>query len=150
MLEKRRLAWIGSIGVMMWVVTWLVGLWVSPAGVRAYWRVGSEIVWLGLGITYVLLWGERVINLRWRLLLVDVLVFMFGVLVVWILGLVGISAIFNQIDTLGSLREVAWSSGVLDSDSLISQSLSILSEALRLWVVGMVPVAVRRLIGRWG
>ncbi len=151
MLNKRSLGWIISIGAVLWVVTLLIGLWFNPEYIRENWRLGSEIVWLGLGVIYTLLWAERVRVLSWRLLIVDVLVYMFGVLVIWILGLLIITSLFNQIDTLGSLREL---DGVMGNPSVevswVSQLVGVLRESLRLWIVGMVPVAVRKLVMNLG
>lgn len=135
-----------SIGAVLWVVSLLVGLWFKPEYIRDNWRLGSEIVWLGLGVIYTMLWVERVRVLSWKLLVVDVLVYMFGVLVIWILGLLIITSLFNQIDTLGSLKEL---DGIIGSSvtkvGWLGQIRVVLGESLRLWVVGMTPVAVRKL-----
>ncbi len=146
MLNKRSLGWMVSIGAVLWVVSLLVGLWFKPEYIRDNWRLGSEIVWLGLGVIYTMLWVERVRVLSWKLLVVDVLVYMFGVLVIWILGLLIITSLFNQIDTLGSLKEL---DGIIGSSvtkvGWLGQIRVVLGESLRLWVVGMTPVAVRKL-----
>lgn len=148
MFEKRRLGWMVSVGAGLWMITLLMGMWISPQTMKLSWRAGSEVLWLGLGIVYAVLYGERIVRLPWKLLVIDVLVFMFGVVVVWALGLVVVSSLFTSIDPLGSVKEVANNSPILAGETLGGQVWEVMHEALSLWVVGMLPVVVRKLIGQ--